>query len=267
MAGVPVGRVEKVGLADGKVELEMRLNRGTPVHTDTKASIKFAGLMGINYVALDFGTPNAPALEDNQLLSVTEQPDMNTLMTKLDDVATGVQNLTKSFTGDKIDNLLGPFTDFMKQNNAHITAIIGNVQSITGQISKGEGTVGKLIYQDTLYNSALASVTNLQDVAVEIKDTVARARAVVDQINSGQGTVGKLIKDETLYRDTTASMTNLKEILQKINNGQGTVGKVINDPEMYKNAKLSLQKMDKLADSLEDTGPLSLLGSVITTLF
>ena len=100
----------------------------------------------------------------------------------------------------------------------------------------------------------------LQDAADEIKQTVAQARDVVDQINAGQGTVGKLVKDDTLYNETTASMTNLKEILAEDQSGQGSVGKLVNDQEFYKNAKLSLQKLDKATESLEDTGPLSLLG-------
>jgi phospholipid/cholesterol/gamma-HCH transport system substrate-binding protein len=267
MAGVPVGGVEKVSLVDNKVELVLRLNKNTPVHTDSKATVRFAGLMGQNYIAIDFGTPAAPLIEDNAILATTEQPDLNALMAKLDEAASGVQNLTKSFTGDKIDNLLGPFTDFMRQNNTRLTAIIGNVQNITGQISSGNGTVGKLIYDQSLYNTAQTAVTNLQDAAGEIKLTIATAHNVIDQVNAGQGSLGKLVKDDKLYNETTASMTNLKEILQKINNGNGTVGKLVNDQEFYKDAKLSLQKLDKATESLEDTGPLSLLGSLVTTLF
>ena len=75
-----------------------------------------------------------------------------------------------------------------------------------------------------------------------------------------QGTLGKLVTDDTLYNATTASMTNLNQILQRINQGQGTIGKLVNDQEFYKNAKLTLQKLDKAADGLEDTGPLSVIG-------
>ena len=131
----------------------------------------------------------------------------------------------------------------------------------------GFDALGKLIFEDTLYNSALATVTNLQNTADEVKLTVGDARKVVDDINAGQGTIGKLVKDDTLYRETTASMTNLKEILQKVNQGQGTVGKLVNDQEFYKNAKMSLQKLDKAADGLEDQGPLSILGSMANSLF
>jgi phospholipid/cholesterol/gamma-HCH transport system substrate-binding protein len=62
-------------------------------------------------------------------------------------------------------------------------------------------------------------------------------------------------------------MTNLHQILLKINQGDGTVGKLVNDQEFYKNAKLSLQKLDKAADGLEDTGPISMLGILGNNLF
>ena len=267
MAGVPIGKVEKIRLADNKVEVVLRLDKDAPVKTDSKATVKFAGLMGQYYVSVDFGTPDSPRMAQDSEIQTVEQPDLNALMAKLDDVASGVQNLTKSFTGDKIDNLLGPFTDFMRQNNPRLSAIIANVQAISTQVTEAKGTVGKLIYDDSLYNTAKTTVTNLQDTAQEIKDAVGRARLVVDQVNSGQGTVGKLVKDDTLYRETTGSMSNLNQILGKINSGQGTIGKIVNDQEFYKNAKLSLQKLDKATESLEDTGPLSLFGTVITTLF
>jgi len=269
MAGVDVGRVEKIGLdeTNNKVLVTMKLRNNVQVRVDSVATIKFTGLMGQNFVALDFGTRGAPLAAPGTLLASAEQPDLSAMMAKLDNVATGVENLTKSFTGDKIDNLLGPFTDFLKANRVPLTAAIANIQAVSSQIASGKGTVGKLIYDESLYDSASAAVTGFEDAATEIESTVADARKVIAQINAGEGTVGKLLHDETLYRETTTSMTNLKEILQKINQGQGTIGKIVNDQEMYKNAKLTLQKLDQATEGLEDQGPLSVLGTAVSKLF
>jgi phospholipid/cholesterol/gamma-HCH transport system substrate-binding protein len=276
MAGVSVGRVEKIGFAENenKVKVQLKLRKNVQVKTDSVATIRFTGLMGQNFVALDFGSRGAPAAAPGTILASTEQPDLGTVMAKIDVVASGVTNLTKSFSGDSIANLVGPLMDFVKKNQEPLTAIIANVHGITREVSQGQGTVGKLIYDDALYNASIATITNLQDAAEEIKTTVADARKVVDQVNlvaqqvnAGQGTVGKLLKDEALYRETTASMTNLREILQKINQGQGSVGKIVNDPELYKNAKLTLQKLDKATEGLEDQGPLSVMGLLVNSLF
>jgi phospholipid/cholesterol/gamma-HCH transport system substrate-binding protein len=260
MAGVDIGRVEKIALAGNKVEVTMKLHSDAVVKTDSRAVVKFTGLMGQNFVSVDFGSTDATRAVDGAVLTTEEQPDLNAVMAKLDSAATGIQNLTKSFTPDTIDNLFGPLTDFIKQNSGHIGGAISNIESISGQIASGQGTVGKLIYEDSLYVSALTTVTNLQD-------TVAEVRQVVSGVSAGQGTIGKLVTDETLYNATTASMTNLNQVLQKINQGQGTVGKLVNDQEFYKNAKLSLQKLDKMADGLEDQGPLSVIGIMANNLF
>jgi len=193
---------------------------------------------------------------------------------KLQNVAEGVEGLTKNFSGENFSNLLGPFTDFLKENNPRLSAILGNLQTISTRVVQGQGTIGRLINEDTLYNSALNTVSNLNTTVAdarplfdELKLTLDQAKSVVTQVNQGQGTIGKLIKDETLYRETTTAMTNLKEILQKINSGQGSVGQLVNDPGFINNAKLTLQKVEKATEGLEDQGPLSVLGIAVNSLF
>src|SRR5689334_23229871 len=51
MAGVPVGKVDHIQLADNKVEVVLKLNnKEAVVRTDSRATVKFAGLLGQNYV-------------------------------------------------------------------------------------------------------------------------------------------------------------------------------------------------------------------------
>jgi phospholipid/cholesterol/gamma-HCH transport system substrate-binding protein len=195
-------------------------------------------------------------------------------MGKLDNVATGVENLTRSFSGEKIDNLLGPVTDFIKNNQTNLSATISNIKMVTQRIASGQGTVGKLINEDTLYVTALNTVsnlenstTNIQVVADEARTLLTNANYTVTRINSGEGTLGKLIKDDTLYIQTTGTMTNLHQIMLKINHGQGTVGQLINDDSTLRNIKVTMQKLDKATESLEDTGPLSVLGTMASSLF
>jgi len=271
MAGVEVGRVQGIGLTNNRVLVRMKVRPDAEIRTDSVATIKFTGLLGQNFVAVDFGTPRGDLLRDDQSIATAEQADLSAMMQKIDKVAEGVENVTRSFTGFKIDTLVGPLRDFITANKDPITATISNIQAISSElsssVSEGKGTLGKLIKDEALYDTALSTVSNLQDTATEVKATVADARKIVDQVNSGKGTVGRLLTEDTLYRETTESMTNLKEILQKVNQGQGTVGKLVNDQEFYKNAKLSLQKLDTATESLEDQGPLSVLGLALGTLF
>ncbi|HEY5041030.1 MAG TPA: MlaD family protein [Verrucomicrobiae bacterium] len=263
MAGVEIGRVEDILLTNDAVSVIMKLRKGADVKTDSKATVKFAGFMGQNYVGIDFGSPNAPRAEAGTILQTVEQPDMSAIMTKLDDAAAGIKRMGDAFSGDKIDNILGPLTDILKQNSGPITATIANMKNISGQIAAGQGTVGKMIYDDALYASALTTVSNLQNTAASAQDVLTSAKLVMSSVNAGKGTLGKLLTDDALYNQTASSMTNLNQILQKVNQGNGTIGKLVNDQEFYKNAKLSMQKLDKAADGLEDTGPLSVIGTML----
>jgi phospholipid/cholesterol/gamma-HCH transport system substrate-binding protein len=272
MAGVEIGRVEAVALTNTQVRVTLRVHdEGTQVRTDSKATIKFVGLMGQNFISVDFGTANGVVATDGAYLQSAEQPDLSQLMAKLENVATGVENLTRSFSGDTINNLLGPVTDFLKQNQQPLTESIANMRTISANIADGKGTVGKLINDPALYDSAMTTLstlqTNLGNMSGELQATLADARATVADMRAGKGTIGKLMTDESLFNETKDAMTQMKEIMQKINGGQGSIGQLVNDQSLLKNVKLSLQKLDKATEGLEDTGPLQVIGIAAGTLF
>ena len=277
LAGYGIGWVERIEPAatEPKIVVHLKLNARDAgrVKTDSRASIQFTGLMGQNYVSISFGSPEAPPIDPSKTgtLSTDPQPDLSMLMAKLDEAASGIERLTQSVKPDTLQNLIGPLNDFLRDNSPRISGILSNTEIVTAQVAhqvtQGEGTIGKLIQDAALYDTALAAVGNLTETSAKIDTTLAEARGVIGQVNEGQGTLGMLVKDPTLYTETTAAMTNLHGILKKINMGQGSVGMLVNDEALYRNAKVSLQKLDKAAESLEDQGPVSVLGIAVGSLF
>ncbi len=267
MAGVPIGSVNSLNLVDGQVEATLNINAEVELKTDSAATVKFAGLLGQNYVDISFGSPSSPTLQPNALIDSRTQPDINSIMARLDNVAAGVENLTKSFTGDSINNLLGPLTDMIEENKPRISKIAQNVETITQQVAEGEGTIGKLIADDSFYNSALGVVDNLNATSGDVKSLIDEAKAMMTGIRNGEGVLGKLMTDEKLYTDVSDAMASLRDILAKINQGEGSVGKLVNDDTLIDNAKLTLQKLDKATEQLEDLGPLSVVGTAVNALF
>lgn len=268
IAGKQVGRVTAIEFADTKVLLTMRItDRNVVIRDDSRATIKFSGLMGQNYVSIDFGSGRGTPIESGFELETYEQADLNALMARLDGVTSGIQKLTDSFSEQNLGDILLPFTDFLTESKPRILNILTNAEDITAQVKSGEGTVGKLIYEDALYASALSTITNLSTTANDVQVLLGDAKAMVADVRAGKGTVGKLISDDAVYNEAAVAVTNLREILQKINRGEGTVGKVVNETELLDNAKLTLQKLDKATEGLEDQGPLTVLGILINPLF
>lgn len=269
MAGKPVGRVDAIEFADQQVVVHMKITDPTAViRTDSKATVKFSGLMGQNYVAIDFGTPNGiPIDRPDQTLESLEQADVANLVSKLDSVAGDIKKITGNLTDVKLDDLVGLAVEVIKENRSNMFGILTNTHRISEKINSGEGTLGRLISDDALYLSALSTVTNLNNTADDVRAMIDETKALVASVRAGQGTLGRLTTDERLYREVTEAATNLKEILQKVNRGEGSVGKLVNDQTLIDNAKLTLQKLDKATESLEDQGPLSVIGILVNPLF
>ena len=267
LAGVDIGRVQAIRIADGKVEVSMTVEPAAGVRTDSKASIKFTGMMGQNFMAIDFGNPASPVASTGALLESREQPDLAAIMSKLESAADGMQNMTKSFSGEEFTKLLGPMTDMIKDNQPRIASILSNLDSVTTGINKGEGTLGRLLKQDTLYVQTLQAVTNLIASTEDLKLTLSTTRQMMADMNSGKGTIGRLLVDDSLFRETTNMITNLREVAEKLNRGNGTVSQLINDDAFLRNLKLTLQKVEKATETLEDAGPLQVIGTAAGSIF
>ncbi len=302
MAGKQIGRVEDVDFHQNKVRAVLKIESKYAVRTDSRATIKFLGLMGQNYVSVSLGSASAEKMASGGVLETDEQPDISALMSRLENVAVGVENVTKSFSGDSIQNVLGPITDLVKNNSENLTASLSdlrtnlaNMKTISDSIARGEGTVGRLIKDEQFYYTTMATVKKLEGTADTLNETLGDARhlfsdargtlhnasnivtkaglaldevkGTVTDIREGRGSLGKMMTDDALYANAAASMTNLREILEKINRGQGSVGKLVNDESLFRNVKMTLQKVEKATESLEDTGPLSILGTAVSSLF
>jgi phospholipid/cholesterol/gamma-HCH transport system substrate-binding protein len=272
MAGKQIGRVDAIELADGRLLVRMRiLDPKAVVRTDTQATIKFSGLLGQNFVSLDFGSAKGqPITIPDQEIETVPQPDVSSLLAHIDGVAKDLEKISGNFTDLKLDEVVFSINDFIKVSRPHILGIVSNVHLATDRINSGAGTVGRLIHDDSptnLYNSALTTITNINTTANDVQRFLTQAQAAIDDVRAGRGTLGQLVTNQLLYAELTEAATNLKEVLQKVNRGQGAVGKLVNDDALINDAKLTLQKLDKATESLEDQGPLTVIGILANPLF
>jgi hypothetical protein len=135
-----------------------------------------------------------------------------------------------------------------------------NPALILAKLERGEGTIGKLLVEEELYTQAFSAVKGMND-------SMKNFTEIAQRINSGEGTAGKLLNDPALYNELHDTMVNLKEITRKINSGEGTIGKLVNEDKLYRDAISTLKKTEKAMEGLQDTGPISVIGSVVGTLF
>lgn len=274
LGGIPVGTIDEIGWSEqtpGKVEIQMRIDEGVPLKTDSKAQIKFQGLLGSQFISITFGSTEAPLIDENAILETEEVPDIGDMLKKLDSVASGVENMTKTFSGDSFGDLLAPLSDFVSENSPRLTKAIQNIETISDSIAKGEGTIGRLISEDSLYTETMDVLKNLEATLGKAGENVELAlndaRSILSDVKDGQGTLGQLLTQKKLYDEMEASMSALKDILEKISSGSGSVGQLVNDETFFNNLKLTLQKIEKATETLEDTGPISVINNAAKSLF
>lgn len=82
LAGVKIGRVEKVDLDKYRARVKLKIQDGIPLYEDAKAAIKTKGLIGERYVEISPGRGAKP-LESGGQIQDTESPvDIQELIAK-----------------------------------------------------------------------------------------------------------------------------------------------------------------------------------------
>lgn len=264
LEGLEVGKVSNIEVGDGKILVELSVNKSAPIKKDSIATIKLTSLLGISYVNLSFGDPKTDLAEDGDVLQSTEQADINVLLSKLESTVSSFQSAfgdDENRIGNILENLDTLLSDATRgkgtlgrllsdeQLYIEMKDTFANLNDITTSLKAGKGTLGKLISDDSLYE--------------ETKSSLIKMGALAEKLSESGGTMGKLMSDETLYDQATEAVTNLNQILKKINSGEGTIGKLVSDDELYYNALNATKKLEKAIDTQEDLAPLQTIGTAL----
>jgi phospholipid/cholesterol/gamma-HCH transport system substrate-binding protein len=154
MGGVHCGNVLRVELPHqpaGKVTVVMELAQSTHeiVKQDSIASIETEGVLGNQYLSITFGSAGQADVKDGDKIGSVPPLEISALFKK----ASGILDSTQ-------------------QAVINTTAATAHLNSLSAKIDSGQGTVGELINDKTLYN-------NLEDSTSKLKGTMVQAQAGV----------------------------------------------------------------------------------------
>ena len=213
LAGVAAGNVEKIGISPyperaRAVEIVMSVARDyqDQIRADSRASIETVGLLGESYVDITRGSPGQEVIPDGSVLKSSEEADIKRVVQNANDVIINLRVLS------------------------------AKLNDITSQIQSGKGSVGKLVYDQTLYN--------------RLNKTTDTFDRMVTRVEQGQGTLGKLMADETLYTTTVATIDRLNKVIDDMQHGQGSLAKFISDPSVYNNVNHLVAQANSLVDNI-----------------
>ena len=234
LAGVHIGKVEKVILLppdspeDARVEAILLVNQklgGSPI-TDRIRKDSTAQLVAVSLLANDKminitpGSTGSASVAENDVLNSTSTMSINQL------TETGNSLL------QQINKLSVPANEILTKAN------------------NGDGTLGKIINDEALYN-------NLDSTVGETKLTLAKLQNTIDRVNRGDGSAGKLLNDPELYNNLNNSVRQLESISKDLRAGKGTAGKLLTDEAIYNDSRaaiadlrVSIAKLNTITDDL-----------------
>jgi phospholipid/cholesterol/gamma-HCH transport system substrate-binding protein len=245
LQGVDIGNVAGIRVVNNKpltpVEVVMKVNTRylNSLRTDAQTSLETAGVLGETFVEIDSAQARGAEVQNGAVLGTREHPDFQ-------DVVRASQSTLQNM--DALLKRLDRIVAFVESGQGSIGKLIydptlysrlnstlNEFQSVVSEVSQGKGSIGKLVNSDELYNKANASIDQLN--------------RIIDEIQQGRGSVGKFLKDPALYDNANQTVANFRKVTEDINSGKGALGKLTSDQAFA--AKLQ-NTMDRLSSITED---------------
>jgi phospholipid/cholesterol/gamma-HCH transport system substrate-binding protein len=249
LSGVDIGNVVAIKVVADKdkqitpVEVVMKVSTkyGFNLRRDSVTSLDTAGVLGETFLDIDSSQAVGAAARNGDTLPTHAHPDFNEVVSSSQSTLQNMDALLK-----RADRILA-FAESGKGSLGKLiydptlydrfSQTVAEFQGIVNQIAKGQGSLGALINKNDAYNKFTA--------------TLDKMNAVVDDIQQGKGTAGKFLKDPALYNNANETVANLKRVSEDLNAGKGPAGKLLKDEEFAKKLDTTMTKLAALTSDLE----------------
>jgi len=249
LSGVDIGNVSKILIVRDRdkqltpVEIVMKVSTkySFNLRRDTRTSLATAGVLGETFMDMDSSQAVGPPAQDGDTLPTLIHPDFNEVVRSSQSTLQNMDALLK-----RADRILA-FAESGKGSLGkliydptlydRLSETVAELKTVVDEIAKGQGSLGQLINSNDAYNKFVA--------------TLDKMNGVVDDLQQGKGTAGKFLKDPTLYDNANDTIANLKKVSEDLNAGKGTAGRLLKDEELGKKIDTTMTKLAALTSELE----------------
>ena len=235
-SGVKIGTIDKLefyGHSQVKVTMAVNVEAQQYIHKDAKVKLSSDGLLGNKILVIYGGTEFEPPVDDGDILV-----------------------MEKTLGSEEILAML-------QRNNENILAITSDLKYITQKISSGEGSLGKLIYDDEIYGDIKSSISSLKNTMKEASNLVGSLTAISNKLNQEGTLVNQLASDTTVYPTIKASVAQLQKLSDKATvlldgihaatqDSSSSLGILMNDSESGTSLKETIKNLESSSAKLDE---------------
>ena len=249
LSGVDIGNVVRISITNAKdrqltpVEVTMKVTTkyAFNLRKDSVTSLDTAGVLGETYLDIDSSQAIGPPARSGDTLATRVHPDFNEVVRSSQSTLQNMDALLK-----RADRILA-FAESGKGSLGKLiydptlydrfSKTVAEFQQVVDAIAKGQGSLGQLINSNDAYSKFIATLDKMD--------------AVIDDMQQGKGTAGKFLKDPSLYNNANDTIANLKQVSADLSAGKGTAGRLLKDEELANRIDTTMTKLAALTSDLE----------------
>lgn len=250
VAGQNVGQVERIEWIEPEhrppsgaaVALWLAVNREAQeqIRADSRAHLRTQGLLGDRVVDIRPGSPDARVLDSGDTLPSAEPLDYQVILEEASGAVTSLTELTRrleeltrrTLEGEgSLGRLVTDETLYRR-----LTGLSSELQRFLDRASDGEGTLGQLLTDRRLYDRLVSLTASLDSVTVRVV--------------RGEGTLGRLVGDDSLYTELRSVAVRSDSLLRRLEEGRGSAGRLLEDERLYEELLKTLTDFNALLDDV-----------------
>ncbi|HEY5468946.1 MAG TPA: MlaD family protein [Bacteroidales bacterium] len=235
-SGVKVGIVNNLTFY-GKSQVEVSMNIATTVkqyiRKDAKVRISSDGLIGNKILVIYGGTEGAGEVIEGDTLGVE-----------------------KTFSSEDMINTL-------QENNKNALAITNDLKAISARLSAGEGTLGKLLIDNSIYENINAATESLKRTSAKADQLVSSLVTFSSGLNRKGTLANELTTDTVVFNSIKASVKQLQlmadtatlfitNLKQAGSNPKTSVGVMLYDEESGTRLKETIKNLESSSKKLDE---------------
>ena len=217
-----------------RVRLEVIEDLHQLVRTDSVAAIETEGLVGGTFLEIGAGTDRAKPAAPESTIAGREGLGFADLLQRMNETITqvnrtiaqvnttiaGVQDDLEgalsavSHTVDSANDLIDTVSEDVKVMTAAGARISRDAADISDALKNGQGTLGRLLNDDTLYQRAANIAAQTEQIASSARDVIEQARKALNEVQSGSGGLSANVR-QTLD-DARSAMTSFADNMEAL---------------------------------------------------
>ena len=236
LLGTDIGSVTDVLLTTSnkvKVRVKVLAEYASRIRANSVATVESPTVIGSEYINIRPGTSKAAVIPPEGQIPTKEKKKFTEYLEQYE-IGAKLEHI------GKILEDLALITDQLKDPKGPFFGTFSNLQQITGTVESGEGTLGRLIKSDELYEHMDTFVATLQETA----DYLVRAGV---NIEKGSEHLEKATREAPEMADKT------QELLDRLLKVQVILEKVMTEvPEISAQAREGMQEVNRILDSVKE---------------